>query len=347
MISMQNIVDICEKVFNIVEENKLDIRFFEIVTMLGFVEFQRQKCDFVVLECGLGGKLDATNVVMPPDVICSVIVSIGLDHMDVLGNSIEEIAEEKAGVIKSGAPVVLGPTCQGIKSIEEALNESKTNAIWVPKKDTYVNDNNQVVFEILKIVCAHKQIPFNGDDLVGQITQVSQPCRFEKIINRPENIILDVCHNIDGFKAVLNAIRIIYPQVENIKVVFGISKTKKLNDICQLLENDDYVKDIFVVSRTHMRLYKAEDAYKCVSSCGSTKLRDLIIDQHNPESMITRSDDTQSDGTISQGETFVQNITKTLDTILEKDQLNNPQSLLLICGSFFIMSDVKQYFGYE
>lgn len=113
------------------------------------------------------------------------------------------------------------------------------------------------------------------------------------------------------------------------------------------MENDDYVKDIFVVSRTHMRLYKAEDAYKCVSSCGSTKLRDLIIDQHNPESMITRSDDTQSDGTISQGETFVQNITKTLDTILEKDQLNNPQSLLLICGSFFIMSDVKQYFGYE
>ncbi len=62
-----------------------------------------------MLECGLGGKLDATNVVMPPDVICSVIVSIGLDHMDVLGNSIEEIAEEKAGVIKSGAQRDLQP----------------------------------------------------------------------------------------------------------------------------------------------------------------------------------------------------------------------------------------------
>ena len=126
MITMQNMVDICEKVFNIVEENKLDIRFFEIVTMIGFVEFHRQQCDFVVLVCGLGGKLDATNVVMPPDVICSVIVSIGLDHRDVLGNSIEEIAEEKAGIFKSGAPVVLGPTCQGIKAIELALEQTNT-----------------------------------------------------------------------------------------------------------------------------------------------------------------------------------------------------------------------------
>ena len=75
---------------------------------------------------------------------------------------------------------------------------------------------------------------------------------------------MDVCHNIDGFKAVLDAIKIEYPQVNDIKIVFGISKSKKLDEICDLLENDQNVKDLFVVSRTHMRLYKAEDAHKCI-----------------------------------------------------------------------------------
>ena len=343
MISMQNIVEICERVFKVVEENNLDIRFFEIVTMIGFIEFQRQKCDYVLLECGLGGKLDATNVVIPPDVICSVIVSIGMDHMDVIGDTLEDIAEEKSGIFKTGVPVVLGPTCQGLKEIEKRIADTSCEITWVPKQDTHVKDNNFVVQNIIQIITMNETSP----NLINLIAKVSQPCRFEKIINRPENIILDVCHNIDGFRAVLDAIRIEYPTVNNIKLVFGISKSKKLDQICELLENDKYVKDIFVVSRTHMRLYKAEDAYKCISKCGSSKLRDLIIDQQGPDTAITRSDDTQSDGTISQGETFVQNITKTLDTILENNQINNPECLLLICGSFFIMSDVKQYFGYD
>ena len=90
----------------------------------------------------------------------------------------------------------------------------------------------------------------------------------------------------------MDAIRIEYPTVNNIKLVFGISKSKKLDQICELLENDNYVKDIYVVSRTHMRLYKAEDAYKCINKCGSSKLRDLIIDQQGPDTAITRSDDT-------------------------------------------------------
>ena len=75
---------------------------------MGFLEFQRQGCDYVVLECGIGGKLDATNIVDEPE--CSVITSIGHDHMEVIGNSLDEIAAEKAGVIKPDRVCVIGPT---------------------------------------------------------------------------------------------------------------------------------------------------------------------------------------------------------------------------------------------
>lgn len=86
----------------------MDLRMFEILTMLSFMEFKKQQCDYVVLECGIGGRLDATNIIESP--VCSVITTIGLDHMDVIGNTLEEIAWEKAGVIKREIPCVLGPT---------------------------------------------------------------------------------------------------------------------------------------------------------------------------------------------------------------------------------------------
>jgi dihydrofolate synthase/folylpolyglutamate synthase len=70
-----------------------------------------------VLECGLGGGLDATNVMDSKDVVCSTIVSIGFDHMDVLGNTLQEIAQEKAGIIKQNGTCVIGPSCKNLKAI--------------------------------------------------------------------------------------------------------------------------------------------------------------------------------------------------------------------------------------
>ena len=78
--------------------------------MMAFLEFRDKKCEFVVLECGLGGRLDATNIVMKPEVVA--LTSIGLDHTEVLGNTLGEISGEKAEIIKDSTPyLVLGPTC--------------------------------------------------------------------------------------------------------------------------------------------------------------------------------------------------------------------------------------------
>jgi dihydrofolate synthase/folylpolyglutamate synthase len=86
------------------------IRFFDIITIMAFLEFKEQGCEYVVLECGLGGRLDATNIIKPP--ICAITSSIGFDHMEKLGNTLPEIAGEKAMIIKPGTKgVVLGPTC--------------------------------------------------------------------------------------------------------------------------------------------------------------------------------------------------------------------------------------------
>lgn len=110
-----DVIKHCDRIVKAVDQNHLDMRFFEILTMMAFLEFQAQGCEYAVLECGIGGRLDSTNIVDEP--VCSAITTIGHDHMDVIGNTLDEIAFEKAGVIKTGAPCVIGPTCSDKQAI--------------------------------------------------------------------------------------------------------------------------------------------------------------------------------------------------------------------------------------
>ena len=91
----------------ICKANKISATFFELTTALAFMIFQEEKCDFIVLEVGLGGRLDSTNVISKPSL--SVITSVQFDHTNILGNSLEKIALEKAGIMKTGAKVFIGP----------------------------------------------------------------------------------------------------------------------------------------------------------------------------------------------------------------------------------------------
>lgn len=93
-------------VLDAIDTNKFDATYFEIVTMIGFLHFQAENVDYVVLECGLGGRGDATSVAT--NSVCTAITSIGLDHMEILGNTLEEIAFEKAGIIKENVPIIVG-----------------------------------------------------------------------------------------------------------------------------------------------------------------------------------------------------------------------------------------------
>lgn len=142
---MESIVSTCEQIFREVERTDIDVRFFEVVTMIGLLEFAKAGCDYVVLECGLGAALDATNIVGLPEVICSTITSIGNDHMDVLGDSLEAIAAEKAGLIKTGIPCIVGPSCvTDLVSIKQRAKEQDVTLFEVPSLNSFVQENNAI-----------------------------------------------------------------------------------------------------------------------------------------------------------------------------------------------------------
>jgi folylpolyglutamate synthase/dihydropteroate synthase len=133
------------------------------------------------------------------------------------------------------------------------------------------------------------------------------------------------------------------PNINKVKIIFGISKGKKLNDIISFLEDEEIVTDLHLVSRPHMRLYKVEDAFKIIHDIGSKKLRDLVYEN---DVLTTKSDTSDSSLLIDQGN----NVGKTIDHLLA--QLNespdhHKNTLILVCGSFFIMSDVQTHFGYK
>ena len=110
MISEEEFAELMTKVKtvnDILEKSGCSLTQFELITAVAFLWFVRMECDVVVLECGLGGRLDSTNVIKEP--LCSIITKISLDHTDILGDTVEKIAAEKAGIIKPGRPVVLAP----------------------------------------------------------------------------------------------------------------------------------------------------------------------------------------------------------------------------------------------
>ena len=120
LIAKEKLSALAEEVFAYTDTLPETPNQFELLTILAFLYFSREKCDIIVLETGLGGTFDPTNIVTKP--LATVIMNIGLDHCAVLGSSIEEIAEAKAGIIKEGVPVVLYPSC------DEALTVLKKRA---------------------------------------------------------------------------------------------------------------------------------------------------------------------------------------------------------------------------
>lgn len=156
-----------EWVIDFVEKNKVVIEsvqpsFFEITVAMAFTAFAEQEVDFAIIETGLGGRLDSTNVITP---ILSIITNISYDHMDVLGDTLQEIAAEKAGIIKSGVPVIIGQQRPETERIffEQAVQKQSTmyyaDAQWDlvrTKKDQnfqYFKAVNRAKFEMHNLVC--------------------------------------------------------------------------------------------------------------------------------------------------------------------------------------------------
>ncbi|MFH0868584.1 MAG: folylpolyglutamate synthase/dihydrofolate synthase family protein [Candidatus Woesearchaeota archaeon] len=213
--------------------------FFEITTSMAFLYFKEKKVDFVVLETGLGGKLDSTNVIKP---LISIITNVGIEHTEYLGNTIKQIAYEKAGIIKEKIPVVTaakGIALAAIKKISNKKNSPlfiiKTNKIKKIKlnnlKGKFQLTNAAIAEKTINILNNNKKIKINEKNIINGLKNTKWPGRFQFI---KKNILIDCAHNPHAF-------RILVKELKNVKynkliLVAGFSKDKDIKTISKIIK---------------------------------------------------------------------------------------------------------------
>ncbi len=220
--------------------------FFEAITVMALRHFAEQKCDLVIWETGLGGRLDATNIVMP---LASVITNIGIEHSQWLGDTVEKIAAEKAGIIKPGVPVMTAATTRhGLEVIEAVAREKQSPYTVV---DTAGNDQSLLGSIKLPLHGPHqrlnaalaaatvralaKQIPVTDSALSAGLAGVQWPGRMQRIQTPSgQTILLDGAHNADGAEALRVALNEEFPDSKP-TMIFGVFRDKDSSSMCRSL----------------------------------------------------------------------------------------------------------------
>lgn len=262
MISEQYVVDFVEKLKPLIE--KIEPSFFEITVAIAFEAFASEKVDIAIIEVGLGGRLDSTNIIVPE---LSIITNIGWDHMNLLGNSLQEIAAEKAGIIKQGVPVVIGETLPETKPVfqqnavtndapytlaEEALKVISHSLQPESLTVAYSHQNGRIemttdlpgiyqVANLRTVLTAVEVLKKAGWQLeerkvssalqnVKGLTGLAG--RWEVIRQKP-TVVLEVAHNKDGIEKMLAHLsQLSYGALH---LVVGMVKDKDVNQVLQLL----------------------------------------------------------------------------------------------------------------
>jgi len=285
---------ISKKVNELFKNNKEYFSFFEIITAAAFLYFYKNNVDFAIMETGLGGRLDATNVIEKP--IVSVITSISYDHMEYLGNSIEQIALEKGGIIKKNCPVVL--YCQGkrvynvIKDIAESKNAS---LFYVDDYNIEIlkQDLNETIFNIENELVSYKNVKIKmvGDYQIKNACNVLITCKLlEKygitkadvisgifkayfhgrmeVISKKPFIIIDGAHNIEAAIEFRKFLFKFKSNHNNIIVIVGILKDKDYKNIVNIIV--DFADIVIVTEPNNKRALTAHELYNCIKKENKT-----------------------------------------------------------------------------
>lgn len=181
--------------------------FFELATLLAFRWFNEEKVDFAIIETGLGGRLDATNIIQPE---IAIITSISLEHTEILGSTIEEIAAEKGGILKSGVPALIGPRAPAYPGAEQLTGSF----------DSFDEENSAIAKRALEL------LGISAPSIEWGLSH-RPPCRFEKV---GAQVILDVAHNPDGMRELVRCLK-----GEKVHIVLALSKTKDIPSCLKIL----------------------------------------------------------------------------------------------------------------
>ena len=218
---------------------KINMSFFEYTVALAFDHFAKEKVDIAIIETGLGGRLDSTNIISPE---ISVITNIGYDHMNLLGNSLKQISIEKAGIIKEKIPVLIGRKQIETETIfEEKASQKNTNILYAKQNEVKFNVPNYQKENINTSISAIKILDWkiSNQEINDGIKNVNQNTglrgRWETLSKNPK-IICDTGHNVDGISNIINQLKQI--KFNKLHIVFGTVNDKKINDILNLLPKD-------------------------------------------------------------------------------------------------------------
>ena len=336
MISDEDVVKYCEAVMNVLEKNRFQINFFEITTFVALLYFKEKNPDFIFLETGLGGRYDATNIVKST---IAAITNVSFDHVALLGNSLYEIADRKAGIIKDGELCIYA---QNLGELEEAVKRETDNSVNVLEKyknlqveldnrnyktvvkitenknleKTFVlplfgkfqANNFLIAYEIAKIYEIGDKAIQNG------VSQISLAGRFE-IFSQDPTTILDVAHNEDSVKVLTENLNELFKDDEVI-FILSILGTKNIATIFEKILGKNY--KIFITSLKEVTYGLSADEIK-------KNLEDSNISTKN----IIFEDD------------ILEAYSKVKEMVLKKD---NSYKAVVVCGSFYEIAKFKNLF---
>ena len=298
MIPEQKVVDFVENHRSFFEENQLS--FFEMTVGLAFDYFKNEKVDIAIIEVGLGGRLDSTNVINPE---VSVITNIGLDHTQFLGTTLAEIASEKAGIIKSKIPVVIGEAKPETTAVfidkarkekspilfveEEELPEFKTDLLG-----NYQIKNYKTAYATLGVL-KQKGWGISNKNIENGFLNVAKNTGLQgrwQLLNKSPKVICDTAHNIEGLSLVLNQLK--KEDFDQMHIVLGVVADKNLDAILPLFPKNAiyyFCKPAVIRGLAEAKLQQKARAYELIgasyvsvseaykSAMTAAKAKDLIF----------------------------------------------------------------------
>ncbi|HEM5037699.1 TPA: bifunctional folylpolyglutamate synthase/dihydrofolate synthase [Streptococcus suis] len=292
-------------------------RYFEVMVLIMFLYFEAQQPDVALVEVGIGGLLDTTNVVAPA---LSVITSIGMDHQNLLGSTLREIAEQKAGIIKENVPVVLGPLCPETTTICRQIALEKQAPVhqfgleFAYKTGQFSNadlelselvlglaghhqeENAAVALQTFLLYMTNIQKDIQPQLIQQALAQTSWPGRLELVVQEPK-IYLDGAHNVPAIERLIEFIQV---QDEPVTILFSALRRKDFQEMLELLEE----------KLPHTALVLTSFAY------------DGALAEEN-----------------RQGREYVENYQQFIE-----DWQSSKQGILIVTGSLYFISEVRRIF---
>ncbi|MCR5653297.1 MAG: bifunctional folylpolyglutamate synthase/dihydrofolate synthase [Ruminococcus sp.] len=300
LISEETLKNAVDRTFPLVEKLRDEgcvITEFEYVMALEFLIHSESDCDVVVLETGMGGLLDCTNVINPP--LCTVLTKIGLDHTAVLGDTIEQIAAQKCGIIKSGSVVVTSPQRdEAMNVIEKTCSDKNVNLVKSENLDLKVIAEKLTGTELLynglelslKLLGGHqienaetalaaieqvrKELSISDENIINGFAETTNPARFELLGENP-TVILDGAHNPDGIEALVNSYKKYFGDEKGL-LVLGMLADKDSKSSVKLLQG--MFDTVFTVPVENPRTLSAEAlADECRENFGEVEAFDSVF----------------------------------------------------------------------